>query len=81
VTGYRGFELLPVTKDAWEGLYRVLALAKIYVMVGEYDAAMEKIKYLLSIPGEISVPLLQLDPAWDPLRDHSRFKKLIEQGK
>ena len=79
--GKRGFELLPVTKDAWEGLYRVRALAKIYVMVGEYDAAMEKIKYLLSIPGEISVPLLGLDPAWNPLRNHPRFKKLLESDK
>jgi serine/threonine protein kinase/tetratricopeptide (TPR) repeat protein len=79
--GKRGFELLPVIKDAWEGLYRVEALALIYVMVGEYDLAIEQLEYLLSIPGELSIPLLRLDPAWDPLRNHPRFKKLIESGK
>jgi hypothetical protein len=49
-------------------------------MVGEYDLAIEQLEYLLSIPGELSIPLLRLDPTWDTLRDHSRFKKLIEQG-
>ena len=34
-----GVELLPVTKDAWRGPYRVADLARIYVMVGEYIAA------------------------------------------
>jgi len=32
--------------------------------------------YLLSIPGEISIPLLQLDPTWVPLREQSRLKSL-----
>jgi len=79
--GKLGVQLLPISKDAWRGLYREKDLAQIYVMVGEFDAAIEKIEHLLSIPGEMSIPLLQLDPAWDPLRNHPRFKKLIEQGK
>ena len=32
-------------------------------------------------PSKISVPLLRLDPAWAPLRDHPRFQKLIESDK
>jgi tetratricopeptide (TPR) repeat protein len=79
--GKLAVELLPVTKEAWKGLYRVEDLAKIYVMVGEYDLAIEQLKYLLSIPGELSIPLLRLDPVWAPLRDHPRFKKLLEGGK
>jgi len=79
--GKLGVELLPVTKEAWRGLYRVEALAKIYVMVGEFDEAIDQLEFLLSRPGWISIPLLRLDPAWDPLRDHPRFKKLIEAGK
>jgi serine/threonine-protein kinase len=79
--GKLGVKLLPVTKEAWRGLYRVEALAKIYVMVGEFDAAIDQLEYLLSIPSEMSIPLLRLDPAWDPLRDHPRFKRLLEGGK
>jgi hypothetical protein len=74
-------ELLPVTKEAWKGHYRIEDLARVYVMVGEYDLATEQLEYLLSIPGELSIPLLQLDPAWNPLRDHPHFKKFIETHK
>ena len=79
--GKLGVKLLPVTKEAYQGLYRVEALANIYVMVGEYDAAIDQLEFLLSRPGEMSIPLLRLDPAWAPLRDHRRFKKLLEGGK
>ncbi len=78
--GQSAVELLPIAKEAWGGLFMVENLARIYLMVGEFDAAIEKLEFLLSIPSELSIPLLRLDPAWDPLRDHPRFKKLIEAG-
>ena len=71
----------PSIVDAVAGPQRVLNLARIYTMVGKYDKAIDQIVDLLSRPGPLSIPLLQLDPAWDPLRNHPRFKKLIEQGK
>jgi len=79
--GKLAVELLPVTKDASGGLHRVKDLARIYVMVGEFDAAIDRLEFLLSRPGEMSIPLLRLDPVWDPLRNHPRFKKLIEPSK
>jgi len=50
-------------------------------MVGKFDAAIDKLGFLLSNPGEMSIHLLQLDPAWKSLRNHPRFKKLIELDK
>jgi serine/threonine protein kinase/Tfp pilus assembly protein PilF len=79
--GKLAVELLPVSKEAWGGIYRVEDLARIYVMIGEFDAAIDQIEFLLSVPGEMSIPLLRLDLAWAPLRDHRRFKKLLEGGK
>ena len=79
--GKLAVELLPISKEAWGGTYRVEDLARIYAMVGEYDSAIERLEFLLSVPGEMSIPLLRLDPAWKPLRDHRRFKKLLEGGK
>jgi non-specific serine/threonine protein kinase len=77
--GRRGVELLPVSKDALEGPFRVRDLAEIYTLVGEYDAALNEIEYLLSIPSYMSVPELRLDRIWDPLRDHPRFQALLEK--
>jgi serine/threonine-protein kinase len=78
--GKRGVELFPGSKDALMGLYRVWELAEIYTMVGEYDAALDDIEYLLPIPSRfMSVPWLRLDPIWDPLREHPRFQELLEK--
>jgi tetratricopeptide (TPR) repeat protein len=79
--GKLAVKMYPVSKDAMRVPYRVEDLARIYIMVAEHDEAIDQLEYLLSIPGPLSIPLLQLDPTWDPLRDHPRFKKLIEQGK
>jgi len=76
--GRLGVEILPVNKDAMRGFYRAKDLAQIYVMVGEFDLAIDQIESLLSIPGPLSIPSLRLDPACKPLHDHPRFKKLLE---
>ena len=75
--GKRAMELMPIDKEAYRGVFRAEDLARIYVMVGEYDAALEQIKYLLSIPSRLSVKLLLLDPAWKPLWNLPEFKKII----
>jgi TolB-like protein/predicted Zn-dependent protease len=71
--------LLPVSKEFWRGTLRVKDLAQVYVMVGEYDKAFDQIEYLLSIPGELSVPLLKIDPVWAPLRALPRFQNLVQK--
>jgi serine/threonine protein kinase/tetratricopeptide (TPR) repeat protein len=71
-------DLLPVSKDAMRGPYRLMDLAQIYTMVGDCDRAVTWLEYLLSIPSRLSKALLRIDPTWDPLRDHPRFKKLVE---
>ncbi len=69
--------ILPLSKDAYYGTYPILYLATIYTLLGEQDAAIEQLELLLSIPSDISVPLLRIDPLWDPLREHPRFKALV----
>ena len=76
--GKLAVELLPVSKDAIWGPDLIENLASIYVLVGEQNAAIDQLEYLLSIPSQISVPLLRIDPRWDPLRTHPRFQKLVE---
>ena len=44
--------------------------------MGEYDAALDRLEYLLSIPFTVSIPGLRLAGLWEPLWDHPRFKEL-----
>ncbi len=76
--GTLAVELLPISKEAYRGAYRAIDLAQIYAMVGETDAAIDRLEHLLSIPGPLSVSLLRLDPIWDPLRDHPRFERVVQ---
>jgi tetratricopeptide (TPR) repeat protein len=77
--GKLAVELVPVSKDALLGPELLEELARTYIMVGEYEAALDKIDYLLSIPGWLSVSLLRMDPRYDPLRDNPRFQALLEK--
>ena len=72
---------ISISKDAEVGSWLSQNLALIYTMAGEYDKAIDQIEDLLSRPGPLSIPLLKLDPAWAPLSNHARFKKLIETYK
>ena len=78
--GKKGYELLPMTREAWRGSYRLLDLAKIYAMTGEPDLAVEALDKLLASPTDvISVALLKIDPTWDPLRENPKFQHLIQK--
>ncbi|HZI21471.1 MAG TPA: hypothetical protein VFD76_03115, partial [Gemmatimonadales bacterium] len=77
--GRRATELMPVGKEAYRGYYRAWDLARIYTMVGEYDAAIAEIEHLLALPGHLTVPWLRMDPTWDPLRGHPRFRRLVSE--
>jgi len=79
--GQRGVELLPESKDAALGPVLESFLARTYVRVGEADRAIDIIEHLLTIPCEpdagMSKRELQVDWAWDPLRQNPRFQKLL----
>ena len=77
--GKRGVELLPISKEAWRGSYRLLDLAQIYVMVGEQELALDAIEELLEKPTDaLSIGFLKHDPTWDSLRENPRFKNLFK---
>ena len=75
--GQEGVRLMPPEKEAWRGNWRVFQLARIEAMVGETDAAIDHLEHLLSIPFDLTVAELRIDPAWDPLREDERFEALL----
>jgi len=72
-------QLLPVSKDALGGCKMLESLALLYTVVGEHEAAIDQLEYLLTIPSIISVPRLKFQPVWEPLHQHPRFKQLLEK--
>ena len=75
--GKRGMELH--AHDMLQSTGREWELTQSYIMLGEYDAALDHIDHLLSIPSLYSVPILEITPVVDPLRDHPRFKEILSK--
>jgi tetratricopeptide (TPR) repeat protein len=75
--GERGVALLPVSKDARNGPYVQHQLARIYMLVGEPEKALDQLEPLLKIPYYLSPGWLKIDPNFDPLRKNPRFQKLV----
>jgi TolB-like protein/Tfp pilus assembly protein PilF len=75
--GQRACELLPVSKDAVDGVSLAINLAQIYAWIGEKDRAIEQIAEVERVPNPLSYGLLKLHPFWDPLRGDPRFEKIV----
>jgi serine/threonine protein kinase/tetratricopeptide (TPR) repeat protein len=72
-------EMIPVSVDGLIGPKQIDNLAVVYRSLGDYEAALDQMEYLLSIPSMVSVSVLRMDPGWDPVRDYPRFQRLLEK--
>lgn len=77
--GRRAVEILPETKDAFNGPIMVISLSRILTITGAHDEAVATLQRSLATPGGITVNELRLDPTWDPLRTYPAFQKLVAQ--
>jgi len=75
----RATEILPESKDAFGGPEITEGVAEVYATVGENARAIELLEGLLGRPSPVTVALLKLSPAWDPLRKDPRFQALIDK--
>jgi TolB-like protein len=75
----RATEILPESKDAFGGPEITEGVAEVCAVVGENARAIELLDGLLSRPSPVTVALLKLSPAWDPLRKDPRFQALIDK--
>ena len=76
--GRRGVELVPITKNAFQAPYIQHQLARIYLLVGEPEQALDELEPLLKVPTYLSPGWLRIDPAFDPLRNNPRFQQLAK---
>jgi tetratricopeptide (TPR) repeat protein len=75
--GRRAAELLPVEKDALNGVRVREFLAIIYAWVGEKGLACEQLAAVTKLPASASYGQMRLHPYWDPLRGDARFEKIV----
>ncbi len=76
--GQRGVALMPITKDRYQGAYLQHQLARIYILVGEHEKALDLLEPLLKVSYYLSPAWLKIDPAFDSLRGQPRFQQLVE---
>jgi tetratricopeptide (TPR) repeat protein len=76
--GREAVELLPISKDAFDGPSIATKLAVIYAQTGEVDLAIELLADLVQRPNGPTPGMLRLEPEWEPLRSDPGFQKLAQ---
>jgi tetratricopeptide (TPR) repeat protein len=72
-----GRALMSPDKDAMDGPVVLHQIARILLLAGDIDGALDTIETALEASDELSVQILRQHPFWDSLRGNPRFEKLI----
>ncbi|MFN2622411.1 MAG: FlgO family outer membrane protein [Chthoniobacterales bacterium] len=75
--GHRAVELLPISKDAFDGPLIATKLAVIYAQAGEPARALVLLEELINLPNGPTLGALRIEREWDPLRGDRRFANLL----
>nr|MBA2627097.1 hypothetical protein [Gemmatimonadales bacterium] len=76
--GQRATAILPRTASAISGAYVEHQLARIYIITGEQDKAIDTIDGLMKWGTLLSPGYLRLDPGFAPLRNNPKFQALAK---
>jgi serine/threonine protein kinase/Tfp pilus assembly protein PilF len=76
--GERAVSLDPASRDGYLGPYVQHQLARIYVLTGEANKAVDQLESLLKIPYYLSPGWLRIDPNFAPLKGNPRFERLVK---
>ncbi len=70
-------DLMPVSRDVYDGALVLQGLAQVYAWTGEKEKALAVLQTLMGMPGYLTYGYLRVDPSWDPLRGDPRFEKFV----
>ncbi len=70
-------DLMPVSKDIYDGALVLEGLAQVYTWTNEPNRATELLQKLMTMPGYTNYARLKLHPMWNPLRGDPRFEEIV----
>src|SRR5438105_2259980 len=77
--GKRAVEFLPESQDAVDGRQTTASLPQSHARTAHSTAAFRLLDHLTDVPNGLTVPMLKLEPMWDPLRKDPRYQALIDK--
>jgi TolB-like protein/Tfp pilus assembly protein PilF/predicted Ser/Thr protein kinase len=75
----RAADILPLSRDAVSGGDILFNQATIEALFGDADAAVDKLEVLLRIPSTVTPKVLEVNPLFEPIRNHPRFQRLLRE--
>jgi hypothetical protein len=72
---------MPLARDAVDGPLLAVDLAQVYLWLGERESALKQLEALELVPRALDYGDLHNSRDWEPLRNDSRFQKLLSELK
>ena len=73
----RAVDLMPLSKDIYDGALVLEGLAQVYTWTNGLDRAIELLQKLAAMPSYVNYARLKVHPMWNPLRGDPRFEKIV----
>ena len=70
-------DLMPLSKDVYDGALVLEGLAQVYTWSNEADQAIELLQKLASMPSYVNYARTKFYPMWNPLHGDPRFEKIV----
>jgi len=68
---------MPISNDAYTGAYLQHQFARIHLLNGDAEKALDQLEPLLKQPYFLSPGWLRIDPTFAPLKGNPRFERLV----
>ena len=70
-------DLMPISKDIYDGGLVLEGLAQVYTWSNEHDRAIELLQKLVAMPSYINYARLKFHPLWKPLHGNPQFEQIV----
>jgi tetratricopeptide (TPR) repeat protein len=77
--GLQALALSPISRDGLNSPYNQQLMARVYLMAGEKEKALDMLEPLLSMPYFLSPGWLRIDPTFQELKGNPRWERLVKQ--